>query len=103
MANEIMKKEDTAVTTYGATANLGDLLAEEMDGLTPSFERIRIPAGGGIAFEVPGDNPENPDTVKEFKAVILYHLKHLLKSEPLCGETSVGVSFFMVIIRVKRA
>lgn len=73
MANEIMKEEDTAVTTYGATANLGDLLAEEMDGLTPSFERIRIPAGGGIAFEVPGDDPENPDTVKEFNAVILYH------------------------------
>ncbi len=73
MANEIMKKEDGAVATYGATANLGDLFAEELDGLTPSFERIKIPAGGGISYEVPGDDPDSPDTVKDFKAVILYH------------------------------
>lgn len=72
MENEIMKKENVSLT-FGSTANLADLLAEEMDGLTLSFERIRIPAGGGVAFEVPGDDPENPDMVKEFKAVILYH------------------------------
>lgn len=44
-----------------------------MDGLVPTFERIRIPAGGGITYEVPGDDQENHDTLKEFKAVILYH------------------------------
>ena len=26
-----------------------------------------------MAFEVPGDDPDSPDTVKEFKAVILHH------------------------------
>ena len=72
MANEIVKKEDTALT-YGASADLGEIFAEELDGLTPAFERIKIPAGGGLAYEVPGDDPDSPDSVKEFKAVILYH------------------------------
>ena len=73
MANEIVKKEENTVVAYGTGANLGELFAEELDGLTPSFERIKIPAGGGLAFEVPGDDPDSPDSVKEFKAVILYH------------------------------
>lgn len=72
MANEIAKKEN-AELTYNEGIDLANVFAEEMDGLTPTFERIKIPSGGGISFEVPGDDPENPDTVKEFKAVILYH------------------------------
>ena len=72
MANEIVTKNETAIAFGGAT-NLGEVFAEELDGLTPSFERIKIPAGGGLAFEVPGDDPDSPDSVKEFKAVILYH------------------------------
>lgn len=65
---------EKGVTEYGAnSANLSELLAEEMDGLNLSFDRIKIPAGGGLAYEVPSDNPDSPDMVKEFKAVILYH------------------------------
>ena len=44
MANEIVKKENTALT-FGASADLGEIFAVELDGLTPSFERIKIPAG----------------------------------------------------------
>ena len=73
MANEVAKREGSAVAEYGSGINFSDLLAEELDGLTPSFERIKIPAGGGLAYEVPGDDPDSPDSVKEFKAVILYH------------------------------
>lgn len=73
MANEIIANNETALSAYGAEANLGEIFAEEMDGLTPSFERIKIPAGGGLAYEVPGDDHDSPDSVKEFKAVILYH------------------------------
>ncbi len=73
MSKELVKKEECAVAQYGTGVNFGDLLAEELDGLTPSFERIKIPAGGGLAYEVPGDDPDSPDSVKEFKAVILYH------------------------------
>lgn len=53
--------------------DLKALFSEELDGLRPTFEHIKIPAGGGLAYEVPGDDPESPDTVKEFSAVVLYH------------------------------
>jgi hypothetical protein len=69
MSKELTVKE----SKYLATSNIGNDFAEETDGLTPSFERIKIPAGGGLAFEVPGDDPNSPDMVKEFEAVILYH------------------------------
>ena len=72
MANEIVKKEENALA-FGGAVNLGEVFAEELDGLTPSFERIKIPAGGGLAYEVPGEDPDSPDSVKEFKAVILNH------------------------------
>jgi len=61
-------------STYLTEAvDLNALFSEEMDGLRPTFERIKIPAGGGISYEVPGDDPDSPDTVKEFQAVILHH------------------------------
>lgn len=53
--------------------NFSDIVSEEMDGLSASFERIKIPAGGMTVFEIPGDDPDEPETVKEFSAVILYH------------------------------
>jgi len=63
-----------AVIEYGAqSVNLAQLLAEEMDGLNMTFDRIKIPSGGGLSYELPSDNPDCPDTVKEFSAVILYH------------------------------
>ena len=66
--------ESKEVSVFGAAEiDLANILAEEMDGLTPSFERIKIPAGGGTAYEIPSDDPDSPDSVKEFKAVILYH------------------------------
>ena len=52
--------------------NLSDVMAEEMSGLSASFERIKIPIGGGTVFEIPGDNPDDVETVKELSAVILY-------------------------------
>lgn len=69
-ANEVAEIKSGYMT---AGANLTALFAEEMDGLTLSFDRIKVPSGGGLAFEVPGDNPDSPDMAKEVKAVILYH------------------------------
>ncbi len=46
---------------------------EELNGLDNEFERIKIPAGGGIMFEFPSSNPDESDMIKDFSAVILYH------------------------------
>jgi len=53
--------------------DMGQALAEEMEGLQLSFPRVKIPSGGGLAFEIPGDDPENPDTEKEIVGVIVDH------------------------------
>ena len=50
-----------------------EILEENMAGATPEFPRVKIPSGGGIAFEVPGDNPDEPDSVKELEGVVLDH------------------------------
>ena len=56
-----------------ANFNIAEGFSEELAGLDSGFERIKIPAGGGTMFEVPGNNPNEPETVKEFSAVILHH------------------------------
>ena len=38
-------------------------LAEDFDGLQVNFPRVKIPAGGAVSFEVPGDDPESTDSV----------------------------------------
>ena len=74
-----MSTEKTAImaaetSTYlTEPVNLTDLFSEELDGLRPTFERIKIPAGGALSYEVPGDDPNSPDMAKDFCAVILYH------------------------------
>lgn len=55
-----------------------DDLGENMDGVNLDFDRVKIPAGGGLAFEVPGDDPDNPDTVRELVGVIVDH--HLTRT-----------------------
>ncbi|WP_040197206.1 hypothetical protein [Candidatus Soleaferrea massiliensis] len=73
-------KKETALTEHKssgflqlADVNMAEMMTEELDGLDMSFERIKIPSAGSTVFEVPGENPGEPDTVKEFSAVILYH------------------------------
>ncbi|MDJ0304753.1 hypothetical protein [Dehalobacter sp.] len=73
-----MSKNDTALTIKTgfmnlADFNMNDAMAEELDGLEGGFERIKIPSAGSTVYEVPGENPNEPDTVKEFSAVILFH------------------------------
>jgi hypothetical protein len=72
MANEnnALVVQETGFLALADTDN--GAMTEELDGLELQFERIKIPSGGGIVFEVPGEDGE-PDTVKDFSAVILYH------------------------------
>lgn len=63
--NEIMATE--ASTYLTDPVNLNELFSEELDGLRPSFERIKIPAGGGISYEVPGDDPDRTTMYKNIE------------------------------------
>ena len=55
-------------------ANLSDDFSSELVGLDSGFDRIKIPAGGGLNFEIPNlENSDEPTFTKEFSAVILHH------------------------------
>ncbi|MBS3969646.1 MAG: hypothetical protein KGZ94_05970 [Clostridia bacterium] len=58
-----------------AGGNMAAIAAEEMEGLQDVFscDRVKIPSGGGLAFEVPGEDPYNPDTVKELVGIVVDH------------------------------
>ena len=73
MANEVAVANNNfnLVTIEGEIA---EAIAEEMDGLgTVPFDRVKIPSGGGLAFEVPGEDEDTPDSATEIVGVILYH------------------------------
>ena len=78
-------------------------LAEDMDGLSMSFSRIKIPSGGGKFFEIPTDDPDNPESATTLEGVILHHHAHCAywpagsddeDNKPLCssvdGKTGIG-------------
>ena len=68
-----MGKNEIAATNYTTLQgfNLADALSEEMAGMNVAFDRIKIPVGGGLVFEMPESG--ETETVKEFSGVILYH------------------------------
>ena len=67
----LAKAQNTGFLTLSNT-DFGGMMADELEGLDLSFERIKIPSAGSTVFEVPGEN-DDTDTVKEFSAVILHH------------------------------
>jgi hypothetical protein len=41
-----------------ANADIGELIREELDGLKLSFDKVKIPSGGGLTFEIPARTAE---------------------------------------------
>lgn len=77
MAEAKAKNELAVVDNFDLQTISGDLaqaIAEEMDGLGAlPFDRVKIPSGGGLAFELPGEDDENPESATEIVGVILDH------------------------------
>jgi hypothetical protein len=67
--NEVMMKSGFAALS---TQNMEGLMDEDLNGLTITPDRIKIPSGGSTAFEVPGDGDDS-EMVKEITGVILFH------------------------------
>ena len=73
-------QEITSITTKQPTGFLAlrdfdfsSVISEEMEGLNAFFERIKMPSGDTTLFQIPSEDPEEPEFEKEFSAVILYH------------------------------
>ncbi len=76
-----MSEDNRALAPAGAAGfnlatmdtDMSGCIAEEMDGLGAiPFEIIKVPGGGHIAFEVIGDDENNPDVVKELTGIIVH-------------------------------
>ena len=53
--------------------DFGATISKEMDGLDAFFERIKMPSGGATVFQIPSEDPDEPELMKEFSGAILYH------------------------------
>lgn len=69
--NELAVVEEFQIPAI-ASGNLADVIAEEMDGLNLSFDRVKVPSGGGLAFEIPTEDGDT-DVQKEIIGVIVGH------------------------------
>lgn len=73
------KKNNEIVETNNSFAvlaennSLSEIMGDDCEGLEFQFDRIKIPAGGGTAFELPSVDGEESEMVKEIKGVILYN------------------------------
>ena len=78
MANEVATVNKFEIITgyENMDAELLEELQDEMEDLDEvkgiSCKKIKIPSGGMTAFEVPSEDGEGSDLVKEIEAVILY-------------------------------
>lgn len=52
---------------------LNDALAEDYQGLEFSFDRVKLPAGGGTAFEIPSAEGDEFEMAKDITGVIVYN------------------------------
>jgi len=79
MSNEIIRRENNEVANVGGFATqedmqwLSEAMNEDCAGIELQLDRIKIPAGGSTAFEVPSGDSDEPEMVKEITGVILFN------------------------------
>ena len=74
MVNEALAERTSFIIPKVSDSKPGSAeLADDMDGLQLSFQRAKIPGGGVLQFELPGEDPENPDYVQTLEGVILFN------------------------------
>lgn len=76
--NELVLMKDFQIVTgfEGMDQELIEELKEEMADLDDergiACRQIKVPSGGGKAYEVEGDDPDDPEVMKEVQGVILF-------------------------------
>ena len=72
MAANLVKAENFAIVPM--SEDFAQMLTEELDGMGQvPFDAVKIPSGGGLSFELSGDDPDNPETAQTLTGVIVHH------------------------------
>lgn len=72
MAANLVKAEHFAIVPM--SEDIAQMLTEELDGMGQvPFDAVKIPSGGGLSFELSGDDPDNPETAQTLTGVIVHH------------------------------
>ena len=72
MAANLVKAENFAIVPM--SEDIAQMLTEELDGMGQvPFDAVKIPSGGGLSFELSGDDPDNPETAQTITGVIVHH------------------------------
>ena len=72
MAANLVKAENFAIVPM--SEDIAQMLTEELDGMGHvPFDAVKIPSGGGLSFELSGDDPDNPETAQTLTGVIVHH------------------------------
>ena len=48
-------------------------LADDIEGMQMAFQRVKMPSGGAVVFEMQTDDPERPEYVPTLTGIIIYH------------------------------
>ncbi len=67
------KNKELATRQGYLMESAADLAEENMQGIELHYPVVKVPSGGAVSFELPGDDPDNPESVREIEGVILYH------------------------------
>ena len=93
MSNQIVKKETNAIANVGGFATQADMqwlneaMNEDCAGIELQLDRIKIPAGGSTAFEIPSADGDDTEMVKEMIfSFLVFTLIHLQ------GDFFVGIA-----------
>ena len=68
--NAMVEKKNFTLPDMIAGEFTNEDMADDLEGLQISFQRVKIPGGGTLQFEMPGDNPDMP------RASIVLEINH---------------------------
>jgi hypothetical protein len=64
----------TAFSLAPLSEDISAMIKEELDGLGQiPFDTVKVPSGGGLAFEIPTEDPDAPESVQNLTGIILHH------------------------------
>ncbi len=86
-------KNTDLIASEGFALNSREVLDEAMvddcQGLEFSFDRIKLPAGGGTAFEIPSSESDETEMVKDITGVIVFnHPSYAYYSDKYSGGSN---------------